>query len=338
MRILAAVLAAALACASAAHAAEPLYQPSPDLLAAARNEGRIVLYTANFLDTEQAVVKRFSQRFPGIAIEIVRAPTGQLITRVKTEAAANRMIADVIDFTDRLQARGMIDLFAPYAPPNAADYPEVARTTDRLWPRSGNAWTITYNSELVKEPPKSWADLVKPEFGQHHLGQTIVGAGGGPFARAMFERKVLGEDYWAKQAALKPTLYPSQAPMVDAMIRGEIGIAPLVTVLAIPLAAQGAPIKWFFAPEGVPVTVFCAGITKGAGHPNVAKLFMDWSLSREGQALMVELGSFSAMSQAPLPPGVDAAALKTWYPDDAEVEHVFKAWTDDWNRAYGYRQ
>jgi len=333
-----AAVAAAVVVVGVAHAAEPDFVPAADLLAAATKEGKLVLYTANFLETEQAVVKRFSARFPGIQIEIVRAPTGQLITRVKTEAAANRMIADVIDFTDRVQAQGMMQLFAPYAPPNAADYPAIARTGDRLWPRSGNAWTITYNSELVKDPPKSWADLAKPEFGKMHLGQTVVAAGGGPFARAMFERKVLGEDYWARQAALKPTLFPSQAPMVDAMIRGEIGIAPLVTVLAIPLAAQGAPIKWFFAPEGVPVTVFCAGITKDAAHPNAAKLFMDWSLSREGQALMVELGSFASMTNAPMPPGVDAAAIKTWYPDDDEITKIQKPWTDDWNKAYGYRQ
>ena len=325
-----------LAC--AVQAAEPEFLPSAELLTAAKKEGKVILYTANFLDTEQAVFKRFSQRFPGIAIEIVRAPTGQLITRIKTEAAANRIIADVIDISDRVQARSMIDLFAAYAPPNAADYPEIARTADRLWPRSGNAWTITYNSELVKDPPTSWADLVKPEFGKLHLGQTIIQSGGAPFNRAMFERKVMGEDYWAKQAALKPTLYPSQAPMVDAMIRGEIAIAPLVTNLAIPLAMQGAPIKWFFAPEGVPVTVFCAGITKGAGHPNAARLFLDWALSREGQALMVELGSFSSLANAPMPPGVDAAAIKAWYSDEAEIERVFKAWTDDWNKAYGYRQ
>ncbi|MEJ0079134.1 MAG: extracellular solute-binding protein [Alphaproteobacteria bacterium] len=329
---------AALVLACTAHAAEPEFVPSAELLAAAKKEGKIVLYTANFLDTEQVVFKRFSQRFPGIAIEIVRAPTGQLITRIKTEAAASRIIADVIDISDRVQARAMIELFAPYAPPNAADYPEIARTGDRLWPRSGNAWTITYNFELVKDPPKSWADLVKPEFGKLHLGQTIIQSGGAPFNRAMFERKVMGEEYWAKQAALKPTLYPSQAPMVDAMIRGEIAIAPLVTNLAIPLAAQGAPIKWFFAPEGVPVTVFSAGIAKGAGNPNAAKLFMDWALSREGQALMVELGSFSSLANAPMPPGVDARAIKAWYPDDAEIERIFKPWTDDWNRAYGYRQ
>jgi iron(III) transport system substrate-binding protein len=333
-----AAVAAALFFASAAHAAEPAFVPSADLLAAARKEGKIVLYTANFLDTEQAVVKRFTERFPGIQIEIVRGPTGQLITRIKTEAAANRLIADVIDISDRVQARAMNELFAPYAPPNAAEYPQVARTGDRLWPRSGNAWTITYNSELVKEPPKSWADLVKPEFGKLRLGQTVIQSGGAPFNRAMFERKVLGEDYWTRQAALKPALFPSQAPMVDAMIRGEIAIAPLVTNLAIPLAAQGAPLKWFFAPEGVPVTVFCAGIAKGARNPNAAKLFLDWALSRDGQALMVELGSFSSLAQAPMPPGVDGKAIKTWYSDDAEVEKIFKPWTDDWNKAYNYRQ
>ena len=329
---------AAVVIVGAARAAEPLYTPAADLLAAAKKEGKVVLYTANFLDTEQAVAKRFSERFPGLQVEIVRAPTGQLITRIKTEAAANRMIADVIDISDRVQARAMLDLFAPYAPPNAADYPEVARTADRLWPRSGNAWTITYNSALVTDPPKSWADLVKPEFGKLRLGQTVIASGGAPFNRAMFERKVLGEDYWAKQAALKPALFPSQAPMVDAMIRGEIAIAPLVTNLAIPLAAQGAPLKWFFAPEGVPVTVFSSGMTKAAGHPSAARLFLDWALSREGQALMVELGSFSSLAHAPMPPGVDADAIKTWYSDDAEIEKIFKTWTDDWNRAYNYRQ
>jgi iron(III) transport system substrate-binding protein len=312
------------------------YTPAPDLLAAARREGKVILYAANFLDTEQEVAKRFKQRF-GIDVEIIRAPTGQLITRVKTEAAANRLGADVIDISDRIEARRMIDVFAPYAPPNADDYPAATRTGDRVWPRSGNAWTISYNPMLVPEPPKSWQDLATPAFGKLGLGQTVVASGAAPWTRAMFERKVLGEDYWARQAALKPTLYPSQAPMVDAMIRGEIAVAPLVTNLAIPLARQGAPLKWLFGPEGVPATVFAAGIGRSAPHPNAAKLFLDWALSREGQELMVELGSFSALKNAPLPAGV-TASIKTWLPSDEEHATLMRPWSEDWNRIYGYRQ
>jgi iron(III) transport system substrate-binding protein len=259
--------------ATAVGAAEPQFVPPADLLAAAKAEGKIVLYTANFLDTEQAVAKRFSERFGGISIEIVRAPTGQLITRIKTEAAANRMIADVIDISDRVQARGMLDLFVPYAPPNAAEFPELARTADRLWPRSGNAWTITYNAALVTTPPQAWADLIKPEFGKLGLGQTVIQSGGAPFNRAMFERKVLGEDYWAKQAALKPALFPSQAPMVDAMIRGEIAVAPLVTNLAIPLTAQGAPLKWFFPPRACPSRSSPRELPRAAATPTPPSCF-----------------------------------------------------------------
>ena len=53
--------------------------------------------------------------------------------------------------------------------------------------------------------------------------------------------------------------------------------------------------------------------------------------------------SFSSLAQAPMPPGVDpdaikTGAIKTWYSDEDEVEKVFKPWTDDWNKAYNYRQ
>ena len=54
-------------------AADATYAPSPELLAAAKKEGKLVLYTANFLTTEQTVIKRFSERFPGIQVEMVRA-------------------------------------------------------------------------------------------------------------------------------------------------------------------------------------------------------------------------------------------------------------------------
>jgi len=76
---------------------------SPELIAAAKAEGKLVYYTANFAEVEQQVIKAFNKRFPEIKVEMVRAPGGQLITRVKTEAAAGKLIADVM-------ARDTIDL------------------------------------------------------------------------------------------------------------------------------------------------------------------------------------------------------------------------------------
>ena len=55
---------------------------SPELIAAAKKEGKLVYYTANFAEVEQEVINAFNKRFPDIKVEMVRAPGGQLITRV----------------------------------------------------------------------------------------------------------------------------------------------------------------------------------------------------------------------------------------------------------------
>src|SRR5436309_15887009 len=95
---------------------------------------------------------------------MVRAPGGQLITRVKTEAAAGKLIADVVDHSDRALMQPMADMFQDYAPPNAADYNPEAQITLQLWSRATLVWAIAYNTELVKNPPKTWKNLNKPEY------------------------------------------------------------------------------------------------------------------------------------------------------------------------------
>src|SRR5947209_6702310 len=220
---------------------------SPELIAAAKKEGRLVYYTANFAEVEQEVINAFNKRFPEIRVEMVRAPGGQLITRVKTEAAANKLSADVVDHSDRALMTDLLDLFQDYAPPNGADYVPEAMISPKLWPRATLVWSIAYNSELVKNPPKSFMDLTKPEYGDKQIGQVFAASGGTTWTRIMFERQVLGEDYWKKQAATNPVLYPSGAPASDALVRGEVSIAPLLYNIVYTKQKDGAPLKVFFA-------------------------------------------------------------------------------------------
>src|SRR5262245_6971792 len=215
---------------------------SPELIAAAKAEGKMILYTANYAEVEQDVIKEFNKRFPEIKIEMVRAPGGQLITRVRTEAAAGKLIADIVDHSDRALMLPLADLFQDYAPPNAADYDPSSLVSPKFWPRATVVWSIAYNTELVKNPPKSWMDLTKPEYDKL-TGQVFAQSGGTTWTRIMFERQVLGEDYWAKQAATHPVLYPSGAPMSDALVRGEVAMGPLLYNAIYPKQKDGAPIK-----------------------------------------------------------------------------------------------
>src|SRR5438309_201763 len=264
----------------------------PELIAAAKKEGRLVYYTANFAEVEQEVIKAFNKRFPEIKVEMVRAPGGQLITRVKTEAAAGKLAADVVDHSDRALMADLVGLFQDYAPPNGKDYLPESLISPKLWPRVTLVWSIAYNSALVKNPPKNWMDLTKPEYGNRQIGQVIAPSGGTTWTRVMFERQVLGEDYWKKQAATKPALYPSGAPMSDSLVRGEIAMGPLLYNAIYPKQKDGAPIQIFFPPEGAPVNPYASGIPKTAAHPNAAQLFLNWRLWKEGQTFMIkELGS-----------------------------------------------
>src|SRR5260370_31578920 len=246
---------------------------SPEVIAAAKAEGKLVFYTANFAEIEQLVIKEFNKRFPEIKVEMVRAPGGQLITRVRTEAAAGKLIADVVDHSDRALMQPLEDLFQDYAPPNAADYNPDALISPKFWPRATIAWSIAYNTELVKNPPKTWMDLTKPEYDKM-TGQVFAQSGGTTWTRIMFERQVLGEDYWAKQAATHPILYPSGAPMSDSLVRGEVAMGPLLYNAVYPKQKDGAPIKIIFPPEAAPVNPSATPIPKTAPHPNPPKLVL----------------------------------------------------------------
>ena len=206
---------------------------------------------------------------------MIRAPGGQLITRVKTEAAAGKLAADLVLHSDRGLMKAIEHLFADYAPPNAADYLPDALVSPKLWPNITPGWSIAYNTELVKNPPKTWMDLTKPEYGDGQIAQVIAPSGGTTWTRIMFERQVLGEDYWAKQAATKPKLYPSGAPLSDALVRGEVSIAPLIYNIIYPEAARRrAGRRRSSRPKACRSCRYGSGIPKTAQNPNAARLYL----------------------------------------------------------------
>jgi iron(III) transport system substrate-binding protein len=334
-----AAAAATMLAAGRGHALETEFGP-PELIAAAKKEGSFVYYTANFAEVEREVIAAFNKRFPFVKVEMVRAPGGQLITRVKTEAAAGKLAADVVDHSDRGLMLELVDLFQDYAPPNARDYIPDVLVSPKLWPRATLVWSIAYNTELVKSPPKSWGDLTKPEYGNGMIGQVIGPSGGTTWTRIMFERQTLGEEYWAKQAATKPVLYPSGAPLSDALVRGEVQIAPLLYNIIWTKKRDGAPVEIFFAPEGAPINPYASGIPKTATHPNAARLFLNWCLSQEGQAFMIkELGNLTSLKKVPAyPEGFDPKVVKVWLPDFEQFEKLRGKWIEEWNKTYNYRQ
>lgn len=321
-----------------AHAAAG-FTPDPKLVDAAKLEGGLVLYTSSFIEVMQELITAFNKRFPFIQVVLVRAPTGQLITRIQSEAANGKLEADVVDQSDATLGLRIEHLFQPYAPPNAADFRPGALISPKLWPTIASGWCIAYNTELVKHPPRTWWDLCKPEYGNGLIGQVVGPSGGNSWARIMFERMVLGKDYWTRQAATHPRLFQSAAPASDALVRGEVGIAALIYDIIYPKRRDGAPVGIVFGPEGVPTTHFASGIPKTAKHVAAARLFLDWILSPEGQYLSITRNGDLTMLKHPpaVPEGFDPKSARLWLPDLKQSQQLHDPWLAEWNRVYGYR-
>lgn len=313
---------------------------SDELIAKARAEGRVVLYSVNFNETEQAWIAAFNKRFPFIKVDLLRAPGGQLITRIRSEASAGKLTADVIDYSDRGHLASMLDMYQDYRPPNADDF-EASAVTDptKLWPRTTTGWCIAHNTELVKDPPRSFRDLADPKWRGKQIAQVIAGGGGPTWNRALFERQVLGEGYWAAVAANDTLLFPSGAPATDSIVRGETKVGAQQTNIVIPRQREGAPVACIIPPEGVPMTSYGAGIPKSAANVNAARLFLNWSLSREGQESFVnDSGGFSALRNGPVPKALDVASIKPWFPRMEDYVGLQAEWVAEWNRVNNYRQ
>jgi iron(III) transport system substrate-binding protein len=158
--------------------------------------------------------------------------------------------------------------------------------------------------------------------------------------RIMFERLVLGPTYWTKQAAVKPRLFPSGAPLSSTLVQGEVQIAPLIFNIVFPKQRDGAPVKVFYPKEGLPICPYASGIPKTDKNPNAARLFLDWYLSAEGQEYSIkQYGNFTLLTSPPaVPPGFDPKVHKTWVPNYKQMEEVHDKWIAEWNQIYDNRQ
>jgi iron(III) transport system substrate-binding protein len=84
----------------------------------------------------------------------------------------------------------------------------------------------------------------------------------------------------------------------------------------------GRPVEPVYATEGSPLIIGPNGVFKAAPHPNAAKLFQAFSLSREAQQLIIDVGGLrSVHSQTKEKAGrKPLAEIKTMKDDAAAVE------------------
>jgi len=133
---------------------------------------------------------------------------------------------------------------------------------------------------------------------------------------SLFERLVLGEEYWAsRRRPIRFSIRPG-APMADSLVRGEIAMGPCSTMRSIRNRKDGAADQDLLPTRGRAGQSLCHGNSETAAHPNAAKLFLNWCLSKE-VADLHDPGAWQphSLKEAPVyPEGFDPKVVKVWLP------------------------
>jgi len=153
----------------------------------------------------------------------------------------------------------------------------------------GRATTIVYNTNFVKreQAPKRLADLLDPKW-KGRIASTPYAAGFGPLAAHpdWSSEKVL--DFARKLSTNLGGLI--RCGEVERMTSGEfwlfaIECEPGVVRLAI---ERGAPLGQNIPLDMLQIDHWWFGVPKHAQSPNIAKLFIAWVLTPDGQAVLLK--------------------------------------------------
>jgi iron(III) transport system substrate-binding protein len=299
-----AALAVGIGCAAPARA------EGQGVLEGAKKEGKLVIYTGVERAAAQILVDAFEKKYPFIAAETVRASSSKLATRLDAEIEANRVQGDLFEFsllylTTSLQQRGEI---LQYDSPEYAKYPKEY-SAPGYWAASGlSNVIILLNTRKVDEAniPQSWWDLTKPYWrNKLTIDNLEVSGTGYNWLIALVNNESIGWRFIEALGKNKPGLERGHAGMAQKVAAGEYaGAAEMADfhLKNIRDAAASVPVRGVWPKEGVPSEPWTAGILKRAPHPNAARLFLDFLLSREGQALYVQtMGWTSARSDVAAP-------------------------------------
>ena len=137
-----------------------------NVVAAARKEGKIVLYSAAANPLLARLKSGFEAANPGITLEFSRYSTGELLTKLAQERETGADGADVMIATDIAWAEERLKEGSVKAPvgPAAKAWPAKYLVGGAIPVLSLEPIVIAYNTSIVKVPINSYQDLLKPEL------------------------------------------------------------------------------------------------------------------------------------------------------------------------------
>jgi iron(III) transport system substrate-binding protein len=275
-------------------------------VAAAKKEGRLNFYVGRY--GSEKLLGEFRKEFPEIKIAGTNGAGNSLGTRIVSEARAGQVLADlysggaVTNFEILYKGKALDSLKSAFLLPEVLDeskwyggkhcYNDPEQQYVFIYIANPTSTSIYFNTQLVNPKDfKSFWDLVNPKWKGKFVSQEPTSTGIGPSLQFFFYHPELGPDFLRKLFIGQQPIYSrDRRQMTDWLAQGKFALC-IGCRDSDRANKQGLPVNdmdmvdW---KEGSHISSGggSLGLIKGAPHPNAAKVFINWFLSRRGQTAL----------------------------------------------------
>ena len=298
------------------------------------SQDELVIYSAATEGEAEALTRAFNEIHPDIKVTIIRAGSGDLVTRVKTEWPQPEGDVILLMASDNLSQ--IYDMLEGYKSVNHDNFdPENRDQSEepKYYGTSMPLQAIMYNTDLLSEEdaPKSWYDLADPKY----RGEIVLAnpaSSGSAYAQLYMMYKLYGMDY-VKDVVANTTYVASSTAGPDYVARGEYAITVTGEANIGRKIADGDPVAYVLPEEGTGRRIEGSAILANCKHPEAARKFIDFITSKEAfQIVRDECYRRAVSTEVPGPEGLPDLQDMRFFPyDDAEAVEIRRDLVNEFN-------
>lgn len=295
-----------------------LYAGEKALYESALKEGLIVSFdTGPTWANWAGQFKAFQSRYPGV--EMVYNDLGSGPTVVALDKSRNRPQADTAYyFAGSALDAAKLGVVEGFKPVNFDRLPEALRDRDGQW-FTVHTLSVAFlvNTQLVKDIPQSWADLLKPEYKNAIVYQDPRSTGQGQvvtFAASFgnggdMDNVQPGIDYLGKLTKQGNVLRTVGTTPYAQFLKGEIPVwigYENDGLKAKFVDGMGDNIAVVIPKEASAAAPYAISLVKDGPNPNAGKLWLNFIMSNEGQTIFAQGYVRPSVSDIKLPDDIAA--------------------------------
>lgn len=252
-------------------------------------EERLTIYTSHKEEVWWPIVKEFEER-TGIWVDVVEGGTNELLERISRERDAP--VADVMFGGGVESLTSYRSCFEPYTCAGAEQILDGYREAGDLWtPFSALPVVLIYNTKLVApNEVTAWRDL----FARDYRGQiafanpAISGSSFTALVTLLYARGGETEQNFQAFAQQLGEQLSSSGSVLTAVAEGSALVGITLEETALKRVAAGDDIALVYPADGTSVVPDGSALVRGAPHRDNAQLFLDFTVSRDAQQMLVD--------------------------------------------------